>query len=219
MSNLNHISNYISNDLDLLELGLSLNRCFVEIQNSPYQALPVSGGGLLFQDDLLAYLGENELLENNLFLIKNIQVSNKDSYSNCFKKIVEYTCPILPVYSENNIYLGYYDCLEMVSLLHDLPGFQQEIQEVIISHSKNDFSAGKISHIIEGQGDMLYSYNLINITDTHLTAFLKLKSADLSSLLQIFRSYGYHIVSTHENDDYLEDLKERSSYLDKFLNI
>jgi len=219
LSNLNHISNYISNDLDLLESGMSLNRCFEEIQNSPYQALPVVDGGLLFQDDLLAYLGEDEILENHRFLIKNIQVYPKDSYSHCFNKIVEYSSPILPIFSKNNVYLGYYDSLELISILQDLPGFQQEIQEVIISHKNLEFSSGKISQIIEGQGDLLYGYNLIRITETHQTAFLKLKSSDLSSLLQIFRSFGYHIVSSHENDDYLEDLKERSSYLDKFLNI
>ena len=31
--------------------------------------------------------------------------------------------------------------------------------------------------------------------------------------------YDYHIVSNHEEDKLLEDLKERSDYLNKYLNM
>ncbi|NNK82694.1 MAG: acetoin utilization protein acuB, partial [Flavobacteriaceae bacterium] len=34
-----------------------------------------------------------------------------------------------------------------------------------------------------------------------------------------FRRYSYNIVSGHEDDSFLEDLKERSDYLNKYLNM
>jgi hypothetical protein len=37
--------------------------------------------------------------------------------------------------------------------------------------------------------------------------------------MQTFRRYDYKIISMHENDIYLEDLKNRSEYLKKYLDM
>jgi hypothetical protein len=34
-----------------------------------------------------------------------------------------------------------------------------------------------------------------------------------------FRRYNYEIISEHQEDNYINNLKERSDYLDKYLNI
>ena len=41
----------------------------------------------------------------------------------------------------------------------------------------------------------------------------------LSDIIQTFRQYNYEIVSEHQEDIYLNQLKDRSDYLDKYLNI
>ena len=41
----------------------------------------------------------------------------------------------------------------------------------------------------------------------------------MNAIVQTFRRYGYTIISEHEEDKFLEDLKDRSNYLDKYLNI
>ena len=135
----------------------------------------------------------------------------------CFKAIIDNAAQILPVISEDGLFLGYYDSIELVSLLNDLPCFYYEGQELIISHKNNQFSLGKVGQIIEGQGDDFLQFNLISRTDTHSVGYIKIKSDDLNSLLQILRAHGYHIISKHRDDQYIDDLKERSAYLSKFL--
>ena len=48
---------------------------------------------------------------------------------------------------------------------------------------------------------------------------LKIGGSSLNDIIQTFRRYSYNIVSGHEEDGYLENLKERSDYLKKYLNI
>lgn len=39
------------------------------------------------------------------------------------------------------------------------------------------------------------------------------------SAIQTFRRYNYEIISEHQEDTYITNLKERSDYLDKYLNM
>ena len=41
----------------------------------------------------------------------------------------------------------------------------------------------------------------------------------INEIIQTFRRYNYEIISEHQEDAYIENLKERSDYLDKYLNI
>ncbi|MDA9092984.1 acetoin utilization protein acuB, partial [Polaribacter sp.] len=48
---------------------------------------------------------------------------------------------------------------------------------------------------------------------------LKVITLKITEIIQTFRRYEYIIISSHENDSYLDDLKNRSQYLQKYLNI
>ena len=48
---------------------------------------------------------------------------------------------------------------------------------------------------------------------------LKIISDEINEIIQTFRRYDYKIVSNHENDIYLDDLKNRSEYLQKYLEM
>ena len=60
----------------------------------------------------------------------------------------------------------------------------------------------------------------ISKTENDLTKLhLKLEHSGFSTILQEFRRYGYTIISGHEDDTFLRTLKERSAYLDTYLNL
>lgn len=48
---------------------------------------------------------------------------------------------------------------------------------------------------------------------------IKVTTSGINELIQSFRRYGYIIVSQHQEDSFRENMKERSKYLDKYLNI
>ena len=48
---------------------------------------------------------------------------------------------------------------------------------------------------------------------------VKIENAGLSAVFETFRRYGYTIISGHEDYTFLKTLKDRSSYLDRYLNL
>jgi hypothetical protein len=48
---------------------------------------------------------------------------------------------------------------------------------------------------------------------------LKINVGPINEIIQTFRRYDYEIISEHHEDNYINTLKERSDYLDKYLNI
>ena len=48
---------------------------------------------------------------------------------------------------------------------------------------------------------------------------IKIGSSGLNDIIQTFRRYSYNIISGHEEDIFIQNLKERSDYLKKYLNM
>ena len=48
---------------------------------------------------------------------------------------------------------------------------------------------------------------------------IKIGSSGLNDIIQTFRRYSYNIISGREEDTFMQDLKERSDYLNKYLNL
>jgi hypothetical protein len=48
---------------------------------------------------------------------------------------------------------------------------------------------------------------------------MKLGSENLNEVIQTFRRYNYSILFGNNDDQFMEDLKQRSDYLDKYLNV
>jgi hypothetical protein len=48
---------------------------------------------------------------------------------------------------------------------------------------------------------------------------IKISTGAINEIIQTFRRYNYEITSEHHEDDYINNLKERSDYLDKYLNM
>ena len=48
---------------------------------------------------------------------------------------------------------------------------------------------------------------------------IKIENSGLSGIFETFRRYGYAIISGHEDDSFLKTLKDRSAYLDRYLNL
>jgi hypothetical protein len=52
-----------------------------------------------------------------------------------------------------------------------------------------------------------------------MQATIKINSEDINEIIQTFRRYNYNVISEHKDDFYLQDLKDRSDYLQKYLDM
>jgi hypothetical protein len=126
---------------------------------------------------------------------------------------------VIPVLDENNTYLGYYELEDVVKVFNETPFLKEIGGIIIVEKGINDYSFSQITQIVEGNsGRFLGAF--ISSTDTEKVQItIKIGEGGLNEIIQTFRRYEYEIISEHQEDDYIKTLKERSDYLDKYLNI
>ena len=73
----------------------------------------------------------------------------------------------------------------------------------------------EISQIIESNNAKLLGAFLTNYDNDLAEITIKIGNAGLSEIIQTFRRYSYEIVAGHEEDSYIQSLKDRSDYLKK----
>jgi len=83
----------------------------------------------------------------------------------------------------------------------------------------NTFSFSKICQILEVNNVKIFSVAISDTNLEYIEAIVKISAKDLAPALRLLREFEYEVLSNHEEDDFLNDLKDRSKYLDKYLNI
>ena len=95
----------------------------------------------------------------------------------------------------------------------------EQSETLIVEKLELDYSMSEISQIVEANGAKLLGLYLSEKQNDFVQVTLKIVSNEINEIIQTFRRYDYKIISTHENDIYLEDLKNRSEYLQKYLEM
>ena len=77
----------------------------------------------------------------------------------------------------------------------------------------------QVAQIIESNNAKILGLFISNVANNKVEITVKISQSGLNEIIQAFRRYDYDIISEHQEDSYLNSLKERSDYLDKYLNI
>jgi len=126
---------------------------------------------------------------------------------------------IMPILNRDNKYLGYYELNDIIHLFNETPFFSEPGGILIIEKGIHDYSFSEISQIVESNDAKLLGAFISKMDGDLARITVKIGNGSLNEIIQTFRRYSYNIISGHEDDSYLESLKERSQYLDKYLNM
>ncbi|MNL65952.1 hypothetical protein D3C87_1903510 [compost metagenome] len=77
----------------------------------------------------------------------------------------------------------------------------------------------QITQIIESNNGKVLGLFVSDSDTESIEITIKVSLGAMNEIIQTFRRYNYEIVSEHHEDNYINNLKERSDYLDKYLNI
>ena len=125
----------------------------------------------------------------------------------------------MPVLSPENKYLGYYELNDIIHLFNETPFFSEPGGILIVEKGIQDYSFSEISQIVESNDAKLLGAFISKIENDVAQITLKIGNTSLNDVTQTFRRYSYNIIAGHEDDTYIKSLKDRSKYLDKYLNI
>ncbi len=126
---------------------------------------------------------------------------------------------IMPVLDENNTYIGYYELADVMNFFNNTPFISEPGSVVIIEKGIQDYSFSEISQIVESNDGKMWGGFISKIENDVAQISIKIGRSNFNDILAAFRRYSYNVVSSHQEDTFIKNLRERSEYLEKYLNI
>jgi Mg/Co/Ni transporter MgtE len=126
---------------------------------------------------------------------------------------------LVPVLDENNTYVGYYQIEDIMKFFHETPFLKEPGGIIVVKKATLDYSMSQITQIVESNNGKLLGLFISQLDMESVEVTLKITLGAINEIIQTFRRYDYEIISEHQEDNYINNLKERSDYLDKYLNI
>lgn len=126
---------------------------------------------------------------------------------------------IVPILDETNKYIGYYEITDVIKFLNETPFLKETGGIIVVEKPAADYSMSQITQIVESNNGKLLGVFVSEANAEKVQVTIKTTLGAMNEIIQSFRRYNYEIVSEHHEDNYLNTLKERSEYLDKYLNM
>ena len=126
---------------------------------------------------------------------------------------------IIPILDDENTYVGYYEITEVIRNFYETPFVKEFGGVIIVEKSILDFTMSQVVQIVESNEGRILGLYVSNTTPDRVQVTIKIVLGGMNEILQTFRRYGYEIISEYKEDVFLNNLKDRSAYLDKYLSI
>lgn len=213
---------YIINDVRPFDLQVSVGEVQSTFNQLTFSHLPVFKDdtyvGCISETDAHCFDGD-KLLAELQYALEGFYVRKKTNWLDVLEAFAQHNTNIMPVIDEDQKYLGYYELGDIMNLFSETPFLHEAGGIIIIEKGINDYSFSEICQIAESNDARILGVFVSHLENDMIQATLKIAPTGLNTIVQTFRRYGYNIVSEHAEDSYLDSLKERSKYLNKYLNM
>jgi hypothetical protein len=219
---MNILSDYINNDfkpLDIQESIAAAQDFFVDVAFSHFPVMEegVFVGNLSSED--VETFDFDKKISDYKYTLEGFFAKNNTVWLDVLEDFAHNETTIMPILDENNSYLGYYEVADVIRFFNETPFLKESGGIIIVEKNSNEYSFSQISQIVEGNNGKLLGMFISNSDNQKVQITIKTATGSINEIIQTFRRYEYDIVSEHNDDNYLINLKERSEYLDKYLNI
>jgi predicted transcriptional regulator len=216
------LQDFIINDIKPLNIDDKISDLQLLFNQLTYSHIPIQNNGVylgcISETDAHCFDGAISISECN-YAIEGFYVRPTTNWLDVLEAFAQNDSNIMPILDKNNRYLGYYELNDIIHLFNETPFFAEPGGILIVEKGINDYSFSEISQIVESNDAKLFGAFISKMDGDLARITIKVGNASLNEIIQTFRRYSYNIVSGHEEDSYIESLKERSKYLDKYLNM
>lgn len=214
---------YISNDNITIDAKQTVKEVIEVFKELNYSHLPVLSNGVL-----LGCIAKEDVLyevdtEKNIQLFKHLYHFDFAIENNHFLDLIikfsNTNANILPVIKQDNTYVGYIDLGDVLTYLAKSPFLNKDGVVLVLEKDTAEFTMSETCQIVETNGNYLLGSYIANQTNEKTQVTIRVNTMKINELIQLFRRYKYTIMNHLVDDSYLDDLKKRSEYFFKFLNI
>lgn len=217
-----NIGEYIINDIEMVEMASPISVTQALFKEFTYSHIPIQNSGTY-----IGSISENDArsfdpakkIENFQYALEGFFVREDDNWLDVLHCFSKNQSNIMPVLNEDNTYLGYLELHDIMNIFTEAPFLNNPGGIFVVEKGYKDISFSEVSQIVESNGANLLGAFISKIENDLAQITLKTGPTAINAILQSFRRYGYTVISSHQEDNFSADLKERSRYLDKYLNI
>lgn len=213
---------YIVNDISPLNINDKVSDLNMMFNELTYSHIPIEDHkmyvGCLSETDAYSFDPNKSIMECR-HALEGFFVRSDTNWLDVIEAFAQHSSNIMPVLDHENHYLGYYELNDVIARFNETPFFAESGGILIIEKGVHDYSFSEISQIVESNDSKILGAFISQMENDMVQVTIKIGSSGLNNVIQTFRRYNYNIISGHEEDTYVESLKERSEYLNKYLNI
>jgi len=174
--------------------------------------------GMLRCDDLIDSEDKEATLDSLRDFIEKIYLSDKMSWTDTLALMIRNEANVLGVLDLTGKFVGIKLLDDLINFLAEKDFVNKEGYILVIRKNTADFSITQVAQIIESDGGSILGI-LVNETNGETELEVKIQTEDINEIIQSFRRYDYSIISEIEEDLHLQELKEHSAFLKKYLEI
>lgn len=217
------INDYITNDYPALDSTATIANTQDFFFDVPFSNFPVLYDGIyigsIAADDVETFDSDKKIGDYR-YALEGFFARKSMIWLDVLEVFAKNHSNIVPVLDdETNAYLGYYELEDIVKFFHETPFLKEQGGIIVVQKGITDYSMSQITQIIESNNGRVLGVFISDVHNESVEITIKLAMGPMNDIIQTFRRYNYEIVSEHHEDLYLNNLKERSDYLNRFLNI
>ena len=216
------ILNYITNDYKALDSQETIFDAQDRLDEISFSHFPVVEEGVyigcIIKDDLETFDGDKKVADYR-FTLEPFFARTTMIWLDVLEVFAKNHTNLVPVLDENNQYKGYYEIEDIIKFFHETPFLKEQGGIIIVQKGILDYSMSQVAQIVESNNGKLLGLFVSEANKENVQITIKISLGGMNDIIQTFRRYNYEIISEHQEDNYINNLKERSDYLDKYLNI
>ncbi len=213
---------YIINDIKPFGVSSKIDEVQTLFNQLTFTHIPVLKEGIylgcIYENDAHCF-DNDKLLEEYLYSLETFFVRNNTNWLDILEAFAIHSSNIMPVLDKDDKYLGYYELQDIMNLFNNTPFLNEAGGIIVVEKGIKEYSFSEICQIVESNDAKILGVFISKIEGDIIQATIKIGYTGMNAIVQTFRRYNYHVISKHEEDKFLEDLKDRSNYLNKYLNI
>lgn len=216
------ITNYITNDFKPIDSKETIASVRDFMSDFDFSHFPITEDGIYIgsvsAEDIETF-DENKKIADFRYSLETFFIRTNALWLEVLEVFAKNHSNLIPILDEHNKYVGYYELEDIINFLHQTPFIKEQGVVVKVRKGISDYSMSQIAQIVESNNGNLLGLFISESDINSVEVTIKISSGAINEIIQTFRRYNYDIISEHHEDSYIANLKERSDYLDKYLNM
>ncbi len=216
------LQSHIISNIPVFNIEDSLGEVITFFEENTFSHVAVVENGIflgVLNENDLGNFDEGDTINNFRYNLEAVFVLNTAAWLDVLEAFARNEANILTVVDENGKVMGYYDLTDIMGVFIDTPFFTDPGSILVVAKGIKDYSFSEIAQIVESNNTRFIGGFITDLRNDVVQVTLKVGTANLNDIIQTFRRYNYNILFGNNDDQFLHDLKQRSDYLDKYLNV